>query len=801
MLELVSVEVENFRSFASATFTPLGMGQGMTAVNGPNGSGKSSLATHALLWALYGVTPDGVPVRAMRKQGSAGEVSATVRFRHEGQDVVVTRSLKGRNDTTVARILVDDVEQTNVSSRAASAWVTKRLGVDAEGFATAFVVKQKELDALVRARPAERRALVERLAGIEHMSIALAKAREVARAAQGRRDAIGQEPNMEEIQDGLRRVEEDHAQAEKDLALAEASLKSAVEARETAEAELLRVSDSGSRLAALEGELGVLREKNSRLVEQQLRLEAARKEAEGLGQAQKALAICEATLEEIEGKIRKADPMLAEVAREQAEVERLETEVQRLHREQGEVAARVESLEEIVADGADSESELSVVESALHECMGLLGAARAETERIQKTLDVLQEPHASERDANCPMCREPLKSPESLKASLRRDLEAAQEEQERLSNRQAALSHSAENLREKAAEHQRATMKVESGHARLAEIAESLHELQASLLASEENAESLAELAHGALIDRQEAEGQIEEARASRTRASRAVLVAEEAAQVADELAGTEDELSENSGRIAEMQKIIRSLREQMGSQPLDALREAVAGLRNAERDCMSQENAARMAVSHSARDLKERERELLAATKVKDLLAAVTKECEEAGLLAAALEEFRRDRVARLAPELAEIASDLLIQMTDGRYSSIDLDEDFTPLVTEAATGLERPSAWLSGGEESAVALALRIAIGEVVAGQRGGLLVLDEVLTAQDQLRRNATMAALRGLPRQVVTINHVSEATDMVDLVVTVIPDEDLGSRVEQEAPEPSTIDPSELQDILS
>jgi exonuclease SbcC len=110
-------------------------------------------------------------------------------------------------------------------------------------------------------------------------------------------------------------------------------------------------------------------------------------------------------------------------------------------------------------------------------------------------------------------------------------------------------------------------------------------------------------------------------------------------------------------------------------------------------------------------------------------------------------------------------------------------LDEDFTPILTEAATGLQRPTAWLSGGEESAVSLALRIAIGEVVSGQHAGLLVLDEVLTAQDPARRASVMSAIRALnARQVITINHVSEATDMVDLVTYVVPSPDGGSTLE-------------------
>ncbi|MGV8910762.1 MAG: ATP-binding protein, partial [Propionicimonas sp.] len=144
-------------------------------------------------------------------------------------------------------------------------------------------------------------------------------------------------------------------------------------------------------------------------------------------------------------------------------------------------------------------------------------------------------------------------------------------------------------------------------------------------------------------------------------------------------------------------------------------------------------------------------------------------------------LDAFRRDRIARLAPEMSEVATDFVAKMTDGKFTSVELDEEFTPILTDD-TGQERPAAWLSGGEESAVALALRVAIGEIIAGQRGGVLFLDEVLTAQDPDRRAAMMSSIRELPgRQTITINHVSEAADMVDLVLEVVPNELDGSTV--------------------
>ena len=145
------------------------------------------------------------------------------------------------------------------------------------------------------------------------------------------------------------------------------------------------------------------------------------------------------------------------------------------------------------------------------------------------------------------------------------------------------------------------------------------------------------------------------------------------------------------------------------------------------------------------------------------------------------ALDFFRKDRIASLAPELSEIATDHITKMTDGKFVAIELDEEFTPVITDQH-GQMRPASWLSGGEESAVALALRLAIGEVIAGQQGGLLWMDEPQTAMDASRRPAMMAVIRDLPgRQPIIISHVSEAADMVDLVLEVVPNEETGSTV--------------------
>ena len=45
---------------------------------------------------------------------------------------------------------------------------------------------------------------------------------------------------------------------------------------------------------------------------------------------------------------------------------------------------------------------------------------------------------------------------------------------------------------------------------------------------------------------------------------------------------------------------------------------------------------------------------------------------------------------------------------------------------------------------------------------------------------------MSAIRALPRQIITINHISEATDMVDLIADIVDDGEGSSTIVESSP---------------
>lgn len=787
MIELVSVEVDNFRSFSHAELYPLGIGQGMTAVNGPNGSGKSSIATHAVLWALYGVTPDGVPVKALRRQESDGEVKAAVTFRHDGQTVCVTRSLRGKNDTTTAAITVDGVEQTSVSARTATAWVTNRLGVDAEGFITAFVVRQKEVDGLVRARPAERRALVERLAGIDRMSDAVKKAREVARTESALAASLtaGVDPDeaAEAAEAAETRADELAATADTAAATAEIVAQEAESARNAANA----AETATHAVTQAMSDVAVTKEKLNAAQEAFDRVASAAAGADMLPDAQSAAARTSEERAATEDVVRAVD--MAELVARQAHdksveastsAHRAETAVEKARKALQDALTKQESL------GYEPEMEKQAAEAqaSANMSVALAGAARGESERLSRSIQML-ESAASEEDACCPTCAQVLTAPQILLEQMRADRSAANETADAAQTEADRFAKEAERYLRLIRAYSDAEAAVVAARTRLAEAETAADDAATVAQRLEDEAETAAENAHSARIAAQEALDSLPALKTAEQRAQSALRKAEAAVEAEQNLPDARSRLDMAMVKHQEAVDLLRDAREALDGVDVDAVRSTATAAAVKAQKARDAAADARQEAALAERDARIARKEADDAAQQAAARKDALKRAETATATASALEEFRRDRIARLAPELSEVASDIVSVMTEGKYSSVDLDEDFTPVLTEAATGLERPVAWLSGGEESAVALALRVAIGEVVAGQRGGVLILDEVLTAHDKSRRAAVMSAIRALPRQIITINHVSEATDMVDLVAHVVSDGDGASTLETEA----------------
>ena len=149
---------------------------------------------------------------------------------------------------------------------------------------------------------------------------------------------------------------------------------------------------------------------------------------------------------------------------------------------------------------------------------------------------------------------------------------------------------------------------------------------------------------------------------------------------------------------------------------------------------------------------------------------------------------EFFRSLTARARPMLEVEASDLVRDLTDGRYERMEFDDNYRVKLLDRfddSYAIER----FSGGESDVASLSARVALSRIVASRGSntlGFLVLDEVFGSLDTGRRNNVLLALERLKRsfgQIFIISHVAEVQEsaLVDEVWMLEEDEEGKSTV--------------------
>ena len=186
----------------------------------------------------------------------------------------------------------------------------------------------------------------------------------------------------------------------------------------------------------------------------------------------------------------------------------------------------------------------------------------------------------------------------------------------------------------------------------------------------------------------------------------------------------------------------------------------------------------ARLALANAERET----RELVAAAErlaaLRADVASLEAEANRLALMTKGFGEFSGELSARIRPRLSDNASDLIERMTNGRYTRMEFNDTYVPLLYNDADQ-RFPVGKFSGGEQDVAALAARIGLAQLLAergGYRIGFMVLDEVFGSLDSERRATVLdalAALREVVPQLFIISHVDDVrlSPVMDEVWTV------------------------------
>ena len=802
-MQINRLRLQNFRQHEK---TEIEFGPGLTGIIGPNGAGKTTLL-EAIAWAMYGMPAARGNRETLRRRGAPprARVEVEVEFTLGPHQYRIVRSLNQ------AELYQDgDPAPIAYSIAAVTEKVTRLLGMTRDEFFNTYFTGQKELAVMAAMSAPERAQFLSRVLGYERLRAAQDRLKEKRSALRARLDALraglpdpaeldAAESRAGERLSAARSAEaaasEVHEAADRHLGEIRPRWQQLQQLRETAlglEAEI-RVADHEAAAAA---------ERASRLEQEAVQAASARKKLDNLG---RRLAPLPALREEAHALARQAEADAART-RYRAQVTEVRSHLssvqERMSRipppEQVKAATdRVKATRAaLTAATLNGEEQRTVwvrdTQDAKTKRQGLLDHFQELKDQRQRIVD-------AGADGVCPTCTRPLGAEYAkVLELLDRQIEEVRSNgnyyKQRIEQLQVEPTPLAETERQRLElERELSEATAAVGHLKAQATEEApLREEHSRLLLRVRELEAALQPLDGS-YDQARHEAVLQETRALEPlalEAERARVLAERSEAVAAELQVVQSAREEIAARTAALRTRLGAL--DYSEAAFRQFREAEIGAEQARREAelalvraRAETAAALEGVEAVARRRAERiERERAANEAAAEL--ALHQELDRA------LTDLRTELNSTLRPDLSELASGFIRDLTNGRYTDLELDEDY------AATLLDDgdPKAVISGGEEDVANLALRLAISQMIAeraGQPLSLLILDEIFGSLDDDRRGAVVDLLRSLADrfpQVILITHIDSVREGFDRVVRVgfdlasgvatVRDEPLGDR---------------------
>ena len=812
-MRLNSLKLLNFRQHAD---TEIEFDSGLTGIIGPNGAGKTTIL-EAIAWALYG----NQAVRGNRDSirflgaGPRAQVEVQLDFELGNHRYRVIRGL------TSAELYLDGAAEPIANSiTAVTELLQRRIGMSLSEFFHTYFTGQKELAVMAAMTPSKRGQFLSRVLGYEKLRLAQELARD--RKSQVKAAADGMVRGMPDPETVARSLSEAAAKkAEAEERAQQSAHRNAVKLLEmkTVEPRWQMAQRQREQSLQLQAQITIAEEKE---ISHQRDVERIRSELDSIAAARSELERLREQVEPLLAltvELRSLDILSREDGRRRTLMESeqiLREEITRLE-ERHEKIERAPALEE------EATVELEAKRAELENTQGLLEARRTEWVRDRQEADTkrqaLRQQYAELKqqrdrvvslgeDSECPTCSRPLGgSLHTVVEHLDELLEAVGTDGAYYKSRVEQLEQMPEDVRALDEKRRAITAEVGTLERKLAKVQLAVQELGTigrDIAAKKQRQlqlkRDIAKIPPGYDAARH-AEVRADVERLAPMEANAALLHAKVEKQ--PQLQLQLQELGQEIMRIQSTLGTLRIRKLQLSSAEGDfnSLRDSyervrheleeakVSGARAHEK--LSSAMVALSAAEESWRDLKKKEEEL-------EILVAERRIHEE---LDRAFSDLRTDLNFQLRPELSELASAFLSELTDARYAELELDDDYNIVILE--DGIPKPV--LSGGEEDLANLVLRLAISQMIAeraGQSFSLLILDEIFGSLDEARRFNVVELLRGLQdrfEQVILITHIESVREGLDRLITVGYDPENGkSVVRQQSGEPgpgeaSIVDP--------
>lgn len=732
---LRKIIIDNIRSHKHLEFSP--ENRGITAIVGENGAGKSTILD-SFAWCLFGIKPSGLKNSDFIREGVNPKedlVQITAEISVAGSDYKITRRVMAANGTSYCHVYSrkNEDEEYNLECGPgvvhSETFIRKLLGYDAKGFLSASYIQQKQVDQIIVANARERSQVIEQLIGVSSITEAIKQSKDESKQLQNAASVIQlgslEEENLKvkELQNKLEITK--HTLEDFNKALSnhkeEYDIKLDLYNKEKEKQDIS--NELTVRISIIDNDIKNL---NERQIEQLGIIESA---GNVKFSEEKLVKLKQQGKQAVEDKKSIENTLLTLKARK-SELDKIFS---------------VKISDSIMSEKQDNSSKLQQAETTINKLTLEVGELKSKAKFSRDFYDELGKDIAC-----CPMCSSEVKDKEKERVKVEQTIEFCKKEfstknkklKENIELRDSLLNTAItiDKMLEIKIQQDSAKEEYNTVNSDIAQIELKLTTTQAKIQKLTEDVSAMNESKNSANL--------VTGAKAT------IKMLSERLKSLSKEKRDLEKELKKVSAKTKKEFSVQEKEKETLEKQ----LQKLEIDLVNREKELILDESKLQEALANLERCKKAKEEYDKLATRI-ETVNSTTK----------SLLEFKELRVRTSVPELSKLASDILSKFTNGEFIEYRLSDTFDSSVV-TSTGQVRPVAQLSGGELSAAAIALRLAISVFLSEGSHSLLILDEVLVSMSEERSQLILETIASLPQsQIVMIAHSSILNSFADKVI--------------------------------
>lgn len=749
-IKLNKVELSNIRAHEHFVFKP--GEEGITAIVGPNGSGKSTILD-SIAWVIFGTKPAGVSKASAiyRDDATWGKDKCwgAVVMDIDGQEIKIVRRMTTKAGSVECNVYeLTEKEEKHMAGPAVSHaenYLRKRLKMDESGFLTSILVQQKQVDSIILAKPKDRGEVIEKLTGISSLTEALNNARAES-------NEIKKELARFDVKDGELEALKDSLKSQEDMkenllskihSLQESIVvqkneyDNAKEKRESQEKIINESETYSSKLHSIEAQLEVKKESlGSLIVEKD---EVKKKIPSGIvGDLQSI----ENEFQKYKNTHRDKENLLYQAKKELDSLNKQKIDFNKVV-----TKSSIKDLDEALSAKNKVGSKSEHLRYTVDRNRTKITSLKSEVNKIHKAIKVLTDGHGS-----CPTCLQKVSDVSNVVDVLEKEIKTINDSVDAIC---------LENDR-----HQKSIEKNEDNLHKLEIIIssiEGLNNVDKEIFKFTSRVEYLESEVQSCMFE---------------------LEAHEKIYQKSKNFESTNNEYRRLLSRVTQLSDNVESLLKQKNeiNELMNSLQ--VPSKSVVERNRKHLEKVFSELSKNETLLEKFKGEKSLIEEKInysEEKIAILEKVIEEHGRLVErseismnttkVIERFREDRIENSVPVIEAYASDLISRFTEGKFTRMLLDKKFNTTVV-LADGTHRAIGLLSGGELSAAAISLRIAISVLLNGNStDNIIILDEVFVSQDSNRMERILSTIKEVCKgQIIIISHDDVAESISDKTVS-------------------------------